>query len=146
MLQLHVWGGSWKNVVNAEEGDPDQSSRCKKSMVEIKASSNQNASINKKNWPMGGGQALCLLLSTAGSITVKEALHTSHNSQGQSTHIVAASVTTVPILVGNFPILEKGSTKFRWVCLERKKGWLPNPGKGFYPAPRNWKQYGSYTK
>jgi hypothetical protein len=29
---------------------------------------------------MGGGQALCLLLSTAGSITVEEALHTSNNS------------------------------------------------------------------
>jgi hypothetical protein len=29
---------------------------------------------------MGGGPALCLLLSTAGSITVKEALYTSHNS------------------------------------------------------------------
>jgi hypothetical protein len=50
-------------------------------MVETKASSNQNASIKiKKIDQLGGGQAHCLLLSTAGSITVKEVLHTSHNS------------------------------------------------------------------
>jgi hypothetical protein len=47
-------------------------------MVETKASSNQNASINKK-LTNGGGQALCLLLSIEGSISVKAALHTSHN-------------------------------------------------------------------
>jgi hypothetical protein len=41
-------------VVNAQEGDPDQSSRCKKSMVKTKASSNQNASINKKKLTNGG--------------------------------------------------------------------------------------------
>jgi hypothetical protein len=48
-------------------------------MVETKASSNQNASINKKKMTNGGRPALCLLLSI-GSITVKEALYTSHNS------------------------------------------------------------------
>jgi hypothetical protein len=63
-------------------------------MVETKASSNQNASINKK-LTNGGGSALCLLLSRAGSISVKEALHTTQScSQGQSTNIVAASITT----------------------------------------------------
>jgi hypothetical protein len=49
-------------------------------MVETKASSNQSASINIKKLTNGGGPALCLSLSIAGSITVKEALHTSHNS------------------------------------------------------------------
>jgi hypothetical protein len=47
-------------------------------MVETKASSNQNARMNKK-LTNGGGPALYLLLSIAGSISVKEALHTSHN-------------------------------------------------------------------
>jgi hypothetical protein len=48
-------------------------------MFETKTSSNPNASINKK-LNNGGGPTLCLLLSIAGSTTVKEALHTSHNS------------------------------------------------------------------
>jgi hypothetical protein len=49
-------------------------------MVETKASFNQNASINIKKIDQWGGPALCLLLSIAVSIRVKEALHTSHNS------------------------------------------------------------------
>jgi hypothetical protein len=52
----------------------------------------------------------------------------------------------VPPLVEKFPILEKGSTIFRRASLGRKKGWIPHPGKGFYPMPRNWKQYGGYMK